>query len=127
MNHDAHIEIVNICLHHAPPLTESGAGVLAAEALWGAAIHVIDAANHARGVNRHISNNRDRRNILRHLEEKYDLESGLSFPFRNALMSLHNHFYTGRLSDTELREYMETSRNFVVAMLDLVSQEMATG
>ena len=102
MNHAEHIEVADLCLHHAPPLAESGAGVLAAEAMWGAAAHVIDAANHARGVNRHPGSNRDRISVLRYFEEKYDLETDLINPFKFSVLRLHNHFYTARLSDVEL-------------------------
>ena len=125
MNHAEHIEVVELCLYHAESLAESGAGILAAEAMWGAAIHAIDAINHARRVNRHAGNNRDRRNILRLLEEKYDLESQLARSFMGAPTKLHNHFYTGRLSDTELEEHLEAGRAFVSTMIEISAQELA--
>ena len=127
MNHDQHIEVADVCLYHAPPLAETGAEVLAAEAIWGAAVHAIDAANHARGVNRHAGNNRERRNILGYFEEKYDTGSQLSGHFMGAVTNLHNHFYTGRLSDAELRGHLETGRAFVATMLELSARELAAG
>ena len=127
MNHAEHIEVADLCLHHAPPLADAGAGILAAEAMWGAAVHVIDAAYHARRANRHAGSNRDRRNILRYLEEKYDIESLLLSPFVGALLNLHNHFYTGRLSDAELEEYLAASRAFVATMIELSARELAAG
>ena len=125
MNHAQHIEVADLCLYHAAPLAEAGAAVLAAEATWGAAVHVIDAANHARGVNRHAGSNRERRTVLRYFEEKYDTESQLSGHFMGAATNLHNHFYTGRLSDTELEEHLEAGRAFVSTMIELSAQELA--
>ena len=125
MNHAQHIEAADLCLYHAAALAEAGVGILAAEATWGAAVHVIDAANHARGVNRHPGSNRDRRSILRYFEEKYDLETDLTNPFTISVLHLHNHFYTGRLSDTELRRHLETGRAFVVTMIELSARESA--
>ena len=126
MNHAQHIEAVDLCLYHVAPLAESGAGVLAAEAMWGAAVHVIDAVNHARRVNRHPGSNRDRRNILRYLEEKYNLGSWLTAHFRFWLLNLHNHFYTGRLSEVDLREHLEKGRAFVATMIELSARELTT-
>ena len=125
MNHAQHIEVADLCLYHAAPLAESGAGVLAAEATWGAAVHIIDVANHARGANRHAGSNRERRNMLSYFEEKYDLETYLINPFTFSVLRLHNHFYTARLSDAELREHLEAGRAFVSAITELSARESA--
>ena len=127
MNHAEHIEVAELCLSYASSLAESGAGIIAAEAMWGAAVHIIDAANHARRINRHISNNRARRDILRRLEEKYNIESQLVRSFMGALANLHNHFYTGRLSDVELRDHLDEGRAFVATMFELLARELAAG
>lgn len=125
MNHAQHTEVADLCLYQAAPLVEAGAEVLAAEATWGAAVHVIDAANHARGVNRHAGSNRERRTILRYFEQKYDTESQLSGYFMGAVTNLHNHFYTGRLNDAELRVHLATGRAFVATMFELSARELA--
>lgn len=125
MNHAQHIEVADLCLYHAAPLAEAGVGILAAEAIWGAAVHVIDAAHHARRANRHAGSNRNRRNLLRYLEEKYDIEPQLVGSFMGALMNLHNHFYTGRLNDGELRDHLDEGKAFVATMIELSARESA--
>ena len=49
MNHAQHIEVADLCLYHAAPLAEAGAAVLAAEATWGAAVHVAERTLARRG------------------------------------------------------------------------------
>ena len=56
MNYAQHIAEAELCLVSSALLMESGSKLVAAEAIWGAAVQVINAANHARGVNRHPTN-----------------------------------------------------------------------
>lgn len=123
MNYADHIEAAESFLSGQEEAMEAGRGMLAAEAIWGATVQVIDAANHARGRRAHANNTRDRQRAIQYLQHKYrdvELEAG----FRTALRQLHNHFYRGHLSDSELDELLESGRRFIVTMIELAEREM---
>ena len=125
MNHAQHIAATELCLFSESLLTQSSAGLVAAEAMWGAAVHAIDAINHARGVNRHAGSNATRRNILRFLEEGHGLGPDLTDAFKASLIVLHNHFYTGRLSEAELGDDLQKGRDFVTTLLELSARDLS--
>ena len=93
-----------------------------AEMVWGASVHVIDAIKHLSGA-RHAGNNQDRKLTVEFLSDQYglgDLARGVE-----AVSLLHNHFYTGRLSNQELSGYLATGIDFVNRMMQLAELEGA--
>ena len=108
-------------------LTESDMDLAAAEMVWGAASHIVDAVYHLRieDPRGHPSNNRERKQIVVHLDEKYRPDPSLEVGFDIAANQLHNHFYTGRLSHSKLVETMAVGRSFIALMLELADREQA--
>ena len=123
MTYEEHIAAAKSFLIAKELLIQSGMYMVAAEVVWGATIQVIDAINHQLGA-RHISNNRDRAQIIEYLENKYGPES-LNAGFASVKDGLHNHFYTGRLSYGELSKHLSTGTQFVSRMIELSEQEGA--
>jgi len=123
MNYTQHIAEAELCLASATLLMESGSKLVAAEAVWGAAVQVINAANHARGANRHPTNNPRRFYIVEQLQSRYGLDDDLGKALRGVIRQLHTHFYLGNLSDSELRESLSDGRDFVNLMIELLSQD----
>ena len=123
MNYAQHIAEAELCLVSSALLMESGSKLVAAEAIWGAAVQVINAANHARGVNRHPTNNPRRFYIVEQLQSRYGLADDLSRSLRDIITQLHTHFYHGSLSDSELRESLSDGMDFVNLMIELLSQD----
>ena len=124
MDYAQHIAEAHLCLASEPLLMESGSRLVAAEAIWGAAVQVIDAANHARGVNRHPTNNARRTYILEQLEDEFDLGDELSNGLRVATRRLHTHFYRGHLNDDQLRTSIEEGRDFINRMIELLDRKL---
>ena len=123
MTYEDHISAARAFLLAEELLIKPQMGMTAAEAIWGAAIHVIDATNHRIGA-RHVSNNRDREQIVEYLENKYGLDE-LNSGFEVIRNRLHNHFYTGRLSYQELSQHLAAGIDFVNRMIELSEQEGA--
>ena len=80
---------------------KEGMGMVAAEAVWGAAAQAIWAANHSL-TSRHPSRNRDRDVIISRLGDKYGLRSELDIGLKSVTNELHNHFYTWKAERTGL-------------------------
>ena len=55
MNRAEHIESAQAFLRGEAILTEAGLGMMAAEAIWGATVQVVNAVNHARGRRAHAA------------------------------------------------------------------------
>ena len=119
MNYEDHIASARMFLSAAEILSELGMGMAAAEMVWGASNQAIDAVNHRMGVPRHPGNNRDRRRVVERLERAHGMDGALQDGFRAASSRLHNHFYSGNLSDDELKESMEAGISFATRMLEL--------
>ena len=122
MIYHEHIEIAETFLIAADTLKEIGMGMIAAEAVWGAAAQVIWAANHSLTL-RHPNGNRDRAAITSRLGDKYGLRSELDFGFKSVAHRLHNHFYTGRLSKQDLELHLGIGESFVNRMIRLARLE----
>ena len=121
MTYEEHIEATKTFLLAEELLIRSGMDMAAAEAVWGAAIQVIDATAHQAGA-RYVGSNRDRAQIVEYLENKYgryDLNAG----FDSVKTYLHNHFYTGRLNNAELSRYLESGIDFVNRIIELSERE----
>ena len=119
MNHEDHIAAARMFLSAAEILSGLGMGMAAAEMVWGASVHAIDAANHRMIATRHAGNNRDRRRILERLERAHGAEGELVSGFRAVSSKLHNHFYTGNLSSERLEQEMRNGMLFATRMLEL--------
>ena len=100
MNYERHIAAAESFLREEGRLSnDGGAGMLSAEAVWGAAVQVINAINHAQGSRRaHVNKNYERLQIIQDMEIKYGV--ALAVGFNTVLNDLHNHFYGGHLSET---------------------------
>lgn len=122
MTYEDHIDAAKIFLFAEELLSKPVMGMAAAEMVWGAAIQVIDAISHRTGT-RHAGSNRDRNLIIEYLSTKYDLVE--LAPGFVATIRLHNHFYTGRLSNQELVRYLATGLPFVNRMMELAEQEVS--
>ena len=125
MNYERHIEAAQSFLHEEARLAkDGGAGMLSAEAIWGATVQVINAVHHAQGSPRaHINKNYERYQIIYDLEAKYG--AALFDGFEAALRDLHNHFYGGHLSETDLAISLIAGRNFVTDMIELAARELS--
>ena len=93
-------------------------GMAAAEMVWGAAVHAIDAASHRMAITRHAGRSRDRRRVVQRVGRTHGADEELARGFR-AASRLHNHFYTARLSADELEENMRLGVSFATRMLEL--------
>ena len=120
MTYEAHINATRSFLIAEDLLRKAGMGMAAAEMVWGAAVHVIDATSHRMG-RRHPGNNRGRELIVEYLSNKHSLVI-LARGFA-AIHHLHNHFYTGRLSHQELSLHLPTGIDFVNQMMELADRE----
>ena len=94
--------------------------MLAAEAVWGAAIQGMAAVSHAQGPTsgRHPQQER----FIINLSHQYNLTPALGVGFRIARDRLHNHFYTGLLNAERLAEHLENGRIFVRQLLDIAGE-----
>ena len=126
MNFADHIDAAKSLMQSERLLTESDMGLAASEMVWGAASHIVDAVYHLRIDPRgHPSNNRERKQVVVYLDEKYRPDPSLAYGFDIAANHLHNHFYTGRLSHSKLVETMAAGKSFIARMLELADREQA--
>lgn len=122
MTYQEHILAAETFLQGEKLLSELGMTMLAAEAVWGAVIQVLDAVNHQLG-SRHTNNNHERQLIIAYMESKYGFDH-LIDDFKNTIR-LHNHFYTGRLSDMDAYLSAKAGVHFVNLMIELSKREDA--
>lgn len=122
MTYQEHILAAETFLQGEKLLSELGMTMLAAEAVWGAVIQVLDAVNHQLG-SRHTNNNHERQQIIAYMESKYGFDN-LIDDFKNTIR-LHNHFYTGRLSDMDAYLSAKAGVHFVNLMIELSQREDA--
>ena len=123
MNREDHIRAARQFLAAADILIDAGMNRMAGECVWGAAVQVIDTL-YLRHPPRHPQN-RDRAATVSLLGEKYQRVDELQRGFVVVRNNLHNHFYTGRLSESELSKALEAGRTFVNMMLELAELEFA--
>ena len=101
-------------------LRQRGSGMLAAEAVWGAAIQAMAAVEHARNPSsrRHPQQERFIINLLR----QHNLPPNLRQGFIIIRDRLHNHFYTGQLDTLQFSEYMDRGNVFVRQLLEIAER-----
>ena len=119
MNYEGHVAAARTFLSAAEILSEMDMGMAAAEMVWGAAVHAIDAANHSMAITRHAGSNRDRLQVVQRVGRTHGEDEELARGFGAAASGLHNHFYTGRLSAEALEENMRLGVSFANRMLEL--------
>ena len=124
MNYAEHIAAAESFLRGDEIASAEGLGMLAAEAIWGATAQVINAVRHAQNIRSHANNNRERRRLIDYMAVKYN-EPEIADGFETVIRRLHNHFYGGHLSETDLAAYLATGRNFMATMLELAALEAA--
>ena len=118
MNYEGHVAATRTFLSAAEILSEMDMGMAAAEMVWGAAVHAIDAASHRMSITRHASRSRDRRRVVHRVGRTHGADEDLARGF-GAAGALHNHFYTARLPADELEENMRLGVSFATRMLEL--------
>ena len=123
MNHENHIRAVREFLAASEMLMDAGLDMAAAECVWGAASQMMDTL-YWRHPPRHPQN-RDRSATVSMLGERYELVTELQRGFMVVRNDLHNHFYTGRLTEPELAASLEIGRTFANTMLNLAERERA--
>ena len=99
--------------------------MLAAEAIWGAAIQAMSSVSHAQSQDGH--RHPQRGGFILNLSRQYDLSPSLESGFRIAKDRLHNHFYTGLLNSQQLGEYLEDGVVLVRQLLDIARQNRNPG
>ena len=104
-----HYGAADLLLQAASLLRQHNLDIAAGECLWGATVHAIDAIGHRANQNdRHAGNNRQRAAIL--------AQTSLQDPiigFTTVKDKLHNHFYTGLLSESDLNADVNIGFAFV--------------
>ena len=117
MTVDEHVDQAHSFISDSLALQQQGSGMLAAEAVWGAAVQAIAAVSHTLGtdVRRHPRQS----NAIEQLFERHNLAAAFEIDFTNARNRLHNHFYTGQLSDEEFEGAIEDGRSLVHWLLSL--------
>ena len=118
MNYEGHVAAARTFLTAAEILSEMDMGMAAAEMVWGASVHAIDAASHRMAITRHAGRSRDRRRVVQRVGRAHGVDEELAIGF-GAAGKLHNHFYTGRLSANELEDSVEAGVSFANLMLEL--------
>lgn len=115
MTVDEHITQTNNFISGSLALQQQGYGMLAAEAVWGAVVQAVVVVSHTLGTDdqRHPPHSR----VIFALFEQHNLPAAFRGEFEDARDKLHNHFYTGRLSDAALWEAIEQGRSFVRQLL----------
>ena len=71
MNYERHIEAAETFLREEARLSnDGGAGMLSAEAIWGATVHAVNTVNHGQGSPRaHVNKNHERQRSETHTRE----------------------------------------------------------
>ena len=125
MTYDEHLAQANRFIDDSLTLRQQGSGMLAAEAIWGAAIQAMAAVSHAQSQDGH--RHPQRGGFIRNLSRQYDLSPSLESGFGAVQNRLHNHFYTGRMNPQQLDEDMEHGIVFVQQMLNIARQNRNPG
>ena len=125
MTYDEHVAQASRFIDDSFTLRQQDSGMLAAEAIWGAAIQAMAAVTHAQSQDGH--RHPQRGGFIRNLSRQYDLSPSLESGFGAVQNRLHNHFYTGLLTPQQFSESMEHGIAFVRQMLDIARQNRNPG
>ena len=124
MTGDEHVSIATMLLAESTALAQQPRTALAAgELIWGATVHALNAIAHlVSGNSRHWRQRRDLEKLLTQVvpddETLSDLLDGLNLTQR----LLHNHFYTGQLSDAVLPGMINAGMAFVRRLLQFAER-----
>ncbi len=125
MTYDEHVAQANRFIADSHTLRQQGSGMLAAEAIWGAAIQAMAAVSHTR--TRDDRRHPQQLDFILLLTRQYILSPSLEAGFGTVRDRLHNHFYTGRLNLQQLAENSERGIAFVQQMLNIARQNRNPG
>lgn len=125
MTYEEHLTQANKFISDSFALHEQGSGMLAAEAVWGAAIQAMGAVSHAR--RRDDRRHPQQLDFILRLSRQHNLSPSLEEGFETVKDRLHNHFYTGLLNPQQLAEYMEKGISFVQQLLNIARQNRNLG
>ena len=119
MTADEHAATAEMLLAESANLARQPRTALAAgELVWGATIHALNAIAHReRGNPRHLRQRRDLENLIRQVAPDPAAQTVWMNGLRAAQRRLHNHFYTGQLSDTDLMEWITAGIGLVRRLL----------
>ena len=125
MNYDEHVAQTNRFIDESRTLWQQDSGMLAAEAIWGAAIQAMAAVSHAQRQDGHRHPQRVR--YIHNLSRQHNLSPSLEGGFGIVKDQLHNHFYTGLLNPQQLAEDMDSGISFVRQLLNIARQNRTGG
>lgn len=124
MTADEHADTAAMLLAESANLAQQPRTALAAgELVWGATIHALNAIAHLeRGNPRHLRQGRDLENLIVQVALDADTQSAWQEGLREAQRRLHNHFYTGQLTDADLAERIDAGIDFVGHLLQFAER-----
>ena len=119
MTADEHASTAEMLLAESANLARQPRTALAAgELVWGATIQALNAIAHLeRGTPRHLRQGRDLENLIRQIAPDAATQTAWIDDLRTAQRRLHNHFYTGQLSDADLAATIVVGIRFVRRLL----------
>ena len=124
MTADEHAATAAMLLAESANLARQPRTALAAgELVWGATIHALNAiAHHERGNSRHLRQGRDLENLITQVAPDDATQTVWMNGLHTAQRRLHNHFYTGQLSDATLMAWMDVGINSVGELLQFAER-----
>ena len=124
MNGARHAAIAEMLMENADMLAESPRTALAAgELLWGASCHGFAAADgHPHEEHRQPRTRRELAQVIDRLPVSREMQRHLRNGLRLTQRRLHDHFYTGQLSDDELAYEIGASLDFVRDLLQIANR-----
>lgn len=119
MTTDEHASTATMLLAESTALARQPRTALAAgELIWGATVHALNAIAHlVSGNSRHWRQGRDLEKLLTQVVNDDATLSDLLDGLHLAQRRLHNHFYTGQLTDANLAEMIDAGMTFVRRLL----------
>ena len=129
MTEEEHVSVVEMLLDTAAILRRTPSTALASgELVWGAVIHscaVLSHRHRAGGRPRHPRQGKDLEKLLTEITDDDAIRASLFDGLDITQKRLHNHFYTGQLSDERLQQYLTIGVDFVRQLLRIVAQSPA--
>ena len=124
MRGDRHAAVSEMLLETAETLAQNPRTTLAAgELIWGAAFHASCAAErHPNEPHQQPHTRRELREIISHLAIDRRIRRNLIGTLDHAVRRLHDNFYSGQLSNTDLFDDIEVGTSFVRELLHIAQR-----
>lgn len=124
MRGDRHAAVSEMLLETAAALVQNPRTALAAgEFVWGAAFHACCAAENSPDVShRHPRTRRELKEIINLLAVDHRTRRNFIDAVDHPVRRLHDNFYSGQLSDSELAADLEIGTAFVRRVLQIAGQ-----